>query len=283
MADRHSPAVRRRRLSAELKRLREASGLTAKQVGDRLGWSRGRLTNMERNKWKRPDPMIIRALAREYGASDDHVQALETLARESRGQAWWERYEDVFTDSYVAFEAEATTISTYQTMVVHGLLQTPEYADAADRAIQAHAAIATDRAVEARLERQEILDREDSPKLWAVIDESVLLRTVGSAEIMRGQIEKLVRLSKEFSTIKIQVMPLDAGVHPGAAGSFTILDFPDPQDPPMVYVETRSDGLYFDEPEEIETHRDAWDDIRVRALHPAGSLDHMLQLIKRYE
>ncbi|WP_246061997.1 helix-turn-helix domain-containing protein [Haloactinospora alba] len=92
-------------------------------MGERLGWSRGRLTNMELNKWKRPDPTIVRALAELYKAPKETAQALETLARQSREKGWWVRYSDVFTDSYVAFEAEAAAISTYQSMVVPGLLQ----------------------------------------------------------------------------------------------------------------------------------------------------------------
>ncbi|WP_046469906.1 helix-turn-helix domain-containing protein [Allosalinactinospora lopnorensis] len=283
MADRYSPTVRRRRLSAELKRLREASGLTAEQVGERLGWSRGRLTNMELNKWKRPDSVIVRALAKLYGASDEVTEALVTLARQSREKGWWSRYDDVITDSYVGFEAEASVISTYQTMVVPGLLQTPEYAAASDRAVHQHDSHATERAVAARMERQEVLDREDAPKLWAVVDEAVLLRPAGDKDVMRAQLEKLVHLSEEPNTIRIQVLPLGRGLHPGITGPFTILDFPDPIDPSIVYFETRTDGLYHEEEPLVEIYREAWDDIRVRADHPEASTARMADLIKRYE
>ncbi|CAM3731094.1 helix-turn-helix transcriptional regulator [Nocardiopsis rhodophaea] len=283
MADRYSPTVRRRRLSAELKRLREASGLTAKQVGDKLGWSGGRLTNMELNKWKRPDPVIVRALANLYGCSAEMTEALVTLARQSREKGWWTRYDDVLTDAYVGFEAEASEISTYQSMVVHGLLQTPEYAAASARAGQSRSPQVIDRIVQARKERQEILDREDAPKLWCVLDEAVFLRPAGGPDVMREQIRKLLEVVEHEDHIKLQLLPLDQGLHQGTAGSFTILDFAEPLDPSLVYIEVRTDGLYLDDADEVEVHRDAWDDIRMRALHPDATAERMALLLKKYE
>ncbi|MEV2277680.1 helix-turn-helix transcriptional regulator [Nocardiopsis sp. NPDC049922] len=283
MADQYSPTVRRRRLSAELRRLREESGLTAKQVGDRLGWSGGRLTNMEQNKWKRPDPVIIRALATLYGATPEVAEGLVLLARQSREKGWWTRYGDVFTDAYVGFEAEASAISTYQSMVVHGLLQTKEYAAASTKIGKSREPATIERIVQARLERQEILDQDDPPKLWCVLDESVLLRPAGDKKVMRDQIAKLIDLVETADHIKIQLLPLDIGLHPGTAGSFTILDYANPLDQSIAYIETRTDGLYLEEGEEVQVHRDAWDDIRVMAWHPDASADLMGQILKKYE
>nr|WP_281381988.1 helix-turn-helix transcriptional regulator [Nocardiopsis mwathae] len=270
-------------MSAELKRLREESKLTAEQVGDRLGWSRGRLTNMELNKWKRPDPVIVRALANLYGCSEDVTEALVTLARQSREKGWWTRYDDVLTDAYVGFEAEAAVISTYQSMVVHGLLQTPEYAAASARAGQSRSPQVIDRIVQARKERQEILDRDDAPKLWCVLDEAVFLRPAGSKEVMSDQIRSLLEIVEREDHIKIQLLPLDQGLHQGTAGSFTILDFPEPMDPSIVYIEVRTDGLYLDEPDEVEVHREAWDDIRMKAMHPDASAERLALILKKYE
>ncbi|TDQ53112.1 hypothetical protein EV190_105234 [Actinorugispora endophytica] len=238
---------------------------------------------MELNKWKRPDPVIVRALATLYKASEEATEALVTLAKQSRTKGWWEKFDDVFTDAYVGFEAEASTISTYQTMVVPGLLQTPEYAAAVDRALHLNNASATERAVAARMERQEILDREDAPKLWVVIDESALMRPAGGKAVMRAQIEKLIRLSEEANTVRIQVLPLDRGLHPGITGPLTLLDFPNPMDRPIAYFETRTDGVYQEDRAVVETYREAWDDIRVMADHPEASTARMVQLIKRYE
>jgi DNA-binding XRE family transcriptional regulator len=283
VTDRYSPTVRRRRLSAELRRLREESGLTAEKVGQHLGWSRGRLTNMEQNKWKRPDPVVIRALAHLYEASPEITEGLVLLARQSRDKGWWTRYGDVFTDAYVGFEAEASAVSTYQSMVVHGLLQTPEYAAASTRIGRTRSPDAIDRVVQARLVRQEILDQDEPPKLWCVLDESVLLRPAGDHQVMREQIAKLIRLIETADHIKIQVLPLDVGLHPGTAGAFTILDFANPLDRPVTYIETRTDGLYLEEDEEVQVHRDAWDEIRVMALHPDASAERMSQILKKYE
>lgn len=283
MTDRYSPTVRRRRLSAELRRLREASRLTAEQVGDKLGWSRGRLTNMEQNKWKRPDPVIIRALANLYQASPEVTEGLVLLAKQSREKGWWTRYGDVFTDAYVGFEAEASVVSTYQTMVVHGLLQTPEYAAASTRIGRSHSPQTTDRVVQARAVRQEALDQDEPPKVWCVLDESVLLRPAGDKQVMRDQITKLIRLIETADHISIQLLPLEVGLHPGIAGSFTILDFANPLDPSITYIETRTDGLYLEEGEEVQVHRDAWDEIQVMALQPDASAERMGQIVKKYE
>lgn len=283
MTDRYSPTVRRRRLSAELRRLREASGLTAEQVGDKLGWSRGRLTNMEQNKWKRPDPVIIRALANLYKAPPEVTEGLVLLARQSREKGWWTRYGDVFTDAYVGFEAEASAVSTYQSMVVHGLLQTPEYAAASTRIGRSRSPETIDRVVQARLMRQEVLDQDDPPKVWCVLDESVLLRPAADKQVMRDQIAKIIHLIETADHIKVQLLPMEVGLHPGVAGSFTILDFANPLDPSIAYIETRTDGLYLEEDEEVQVHRDAWDEIRVMALYPDASADRMSQIIKKYE
>lgn len=283
MTDRYSPTVRRRRLSAELRRLRETSGLTAEKVGQHLGWSRGRLTNMEQNKWKRPDPVIIRALASLYEAPPEVTEGLVLLARQSREKGWWTRFGDVFTDAYVGFEAEANAVSTYQSMVVHGLLQTPEYAAASTRIGRTRSPKAIDRVVQARLERQEVLDQDEPPKLWCVLDESVLLRPAGDKQVMRDQLARLIHLVETVDHIKIQVLPLDVGLHPGTAGAFTILDFANPLDKSIAYIETRTDGLYLEEGEEVQIHRDAWDDIRVMALHPDASAELMGRIIKKYE
>ncbi|GAA0982841.1 helix-turn-helix transcriptional regulator [Nocardiopsis tropica] len=283
MTDRYSPTIRRRRLSAELRRLREASRLTAEQVGDKLGWSRGRLTNMELNKWKRPDPVIIRALATLYQAPPDVTEGLVLLARQSREKGWWTRYGDVFTDAYVGFEAEASAVSTYQTMVIPGLLQTQEYAAASTRSGRSRSPEIIDRVVQARLVRQEILDQDEPPKVWCVLDESVLLRPAGDRQVMRDQIAKLMHLIETADHIKIQLLPLEVGLHPGIAGSFTILDFTNPLDPSIAYIETRTDGLYLEDDDEVQVYRGAWDEIRVMALHPDASADRMGQIIKKYE
>jgi transcriptional regulator with XRE-family HTH domain len=257
--------------------------MTAEQVGDKLGWSRGRLTNMEQNKWKRPDPVIIRALANLYQASPEVTEGLVLLAKQSRVKGWWTRYGDVFTDAYVGFEAEASAVSTYQSMVVHGLLQTPEYAAASTRIGRSRSPQVVDRVVQARLVRQEILDQDDPPKVWCVLDESVLFRPAGDKQVMREQISRLIHLVESTDHIKIQLLPLEVGLHPGTAGSFTILDFANPLDPSITYIETRTDGLYLEEEGELQVHRDAWDDIRVMALHPDASADRMGQIIKKYE
>src|SRR5512139_508119 len=125
----HSPTLRRRRLSAELRRLREVSGLTAEEVSRRLEWSRGKLTHIERAQWRRPSPRDVRDLLEVYGVTDpERREALITLAREARERGWWSAYQDLLKGPYVDLENEASTIRAYRALTVPGLLQTRAYA-----------------------------------------------------------------------------------------------------------------------------------------------------------
>ncbi len=126
-----SPTVRRRRLSAELIRLREQSGLSVEEAGRQLEWSRGRLNKMGANKWTRPDLGNIRALLDLYSVTDQaQREAVLKLARQSREKGWWAHYQDIWRGSPAGFEAEACLISTYEDLRVPGLLQTEDYATA---------------------------------------------------------------------------------------------------------------------------------------------------------
>lgn len=275
----HSPTVRRRRLSRELITLREDLGLTPAQVADHFERDRNWLDRIESGVRKRPYVDEVASLLDHYGVTDDtdpqRREAILELVRQARTKGWWSQYGDVL-DGYVGLEVEASSVSTYQPLVVPGLLQTPAYAAASARAaINAEADVA--RTVESRIERQKILDRERAPLVWAVIDEAVLARGSDSA-VMHEQIAHLVQVS-ERRNVTIQLLPFSAGFHAGLSGPFVILDFPVPADPSVVYLESRHDSLYLEDPEVVAEYRTILGHIQTAALSPADSITHLKRLI----
>ncbi|MFC4901707.1 helix-turn-helix domain-containing protein [Streptosporangium amethystogenes subsp. fukuiense] len=276
-----SPTVRRRRLSAELIRLREQAGLSVEEAGRRLEWSRGRLNKMEANKWTRPDLGNIRALLDLYSVTDRaQREAILTLARQSREKGWWANYQDIWRGSLAGFEAEASLINTYEDLRVPGLLQTEDYATAMFKGGQVMESPQISRRVEARLARQTILRDETRPTLWAVIDEAALTKTIGGPSVMRQQLRHIIEISAK-PNIYVQILPDSAGAHAAMDGAFTILNFRDQGDPSIVYIETATSDLYLESPEEIERYKLIFDLIRSSALSPESSVARLTDLIDR--
>lgn len=274
-----SPTIRRRRLSEELKQLRAAQGLTLERAAEKLEWSRAKIANIETGKRLRPQVTDIRVLLDIYKVTDEERrEALLELTRQSRIKGWWTQYRD-FAGAYFGFEAEASSIATYQMGVIPGLLQTPEYAAASARS----GLVPPDdikRVVDARVRRQRILDGETTPRLWAIIDEGALSRSVDTAnpDVMKDQIQHLLVMT-ERPAVTVQVLPFSAGLHAAAAGAFVLLDFPNPLDRPIVYLETRHDGLYLEDEEKIADYRDVLDHLQGTALSPAESVQHLTRLL----
>ncbi|HLU98347.1 MAG TPA: helix-turn-helix transcriptional regulator [Thermobifida alba] len=275
----YSPTIRRRRLSEELRKLRMAKGYTLEQAAEKLEWSRAKIANIETGKRLRPYVTDIELLLNIYGVDDEARRAaLLDLTRQSRAKGWWTAYDDLLSGAYVGLEAEASSISTYQVGAIPGLLQTADYAAASARAALNPSAD-VQRIVDARMRRQKILDREDSPRLWAIIDEATLARTATQDDpgVMREQILHLVARA-ESPGITIQVLPFAKGLHAGTGGPFVLLDFPNPADRPIVYLETRNDGLYLEKSEEIADYRDVLDHLKGTALSPAESITFLNRL-----
>lgn len=280
---RRSPTVRRRRLSHILKQLREDAGLTANQVSSKLEWSKGKLSRMETNQWIRPDIGDMRHLLELYGVTDeDRRAAILDLARESRQLGWWTDYRDVFADSYVEFEAEASRIQTYEPLFIPGLLQTPEHATSLGQGSLSRDPAAIERRVQARMERQQLLTHEDPVQLWAVIDEAALIRQIGTPDMRREQLLRLMNTAP-MDHVTVQVLPLSAGAHPGLTGGFSIMDFPDVGDPSIVYVETGPNGLYMESRAELDRYRLMFQHISATALSPDASIAYLSDLFHRLE
>jgi transcriptional regulator with XRE-family HTH domain len=277
MPDTHkSPTVRRRRLAGELRRLREASGKTHEDVAGELDWHRSKVSRIEGAQFVRLSLTDLRALLDLYGVTDPgQREALITLGRESRERGWWHSYVDMLPNPHsvlIGLEAETSSIRAYQAQLVPGLLQTEDYTRAILRVglmVASHQE-EIDRFVEIRKARQALLVQDPPVMLWTVLDEAVLRRRIGSDDVMRAQLERLIEVA-ELPNVSVQVLPDDAGEHPGLEGSFMILGFAE-SDPDVVYIDAATGGLYVEQPEDIVRYTWVFDHVRASALSPRDTV-----------
>jgi transcriptional regulator with XRE-family HTH domain len=273
VAVRSGPTIRQRRLAADLERLRVRAGLSREQAAEQLDWHPTKLYRIE-NARSGVTTGDMRHLLDLYGVDDERQrEALVTLARSARQKGWWTKYQDVFAGSYVELEAEASVIHAFEPVLVPGLLQTEGYTRALIKASLVVRDI--EQRVEARMQRQALLEGDSAPVLWAVIDETALTRPVGGAATMREQLDWLIQ-ARDQQNVTVQVIRSSLGAHPGMDGSFVILDFADPDYfAPVVYLEHATDGLYLEEPEEIARYTLMFDHLRAIALGPDESVSLM--------
>ncbi|PSK99020.1 helix-turn-helix protein [Murinocardiopsis flavida] len=278
-----SPTVRRKRLARELRRLRESHDLKLSIAAKQADVPQSTLSNIESAEARRIKPRDIDALADLYEASADVRKALHELARESKEQGWWSKYRDVFRGNALPdFEVEASMIRTYQSQVVPGLLQTPEYSEAVFSGGGAYTSEEIKRHVDARLRRQQILNRRHPPHLWAVIDEAALRRELPDAEIMREQLQHLVNLATHHN-IDIQVLPFSAGMHAGLAGSFLLFDFPSEIDPSVVYTETATDSLFVQDADSVSRFVTIFSHLNAAALRTPETVNYIRAILEMHD
>ncbi|MFV0126257.1 helix-turn-helix domain-containing protein [Streptomyces sp. HMX112] len=268
MAANNNPTVRGRRLGAELRRLRLASGLTGTQVAARLLVSQAKVSHMETGR-RAVSPRDVRDLCELYGVTAPHVvDSLMELAGESSRQGWWHVYGDIPHSVYVGLETDATIIHAYEPMVIPGLLQTPAYAAAViEETIPLVTVEQAAARLKVRLRRQHrIYDPTRRLRLWVVLDESTLRRVVGSREIMREQLDHLHALSTE-PHITVQVLPHTAGAHPGLSGAFSLLQFPDSRQA-VVYLERFTSDLCLEKASDVQHYNVMYAHLQAQALSP---------------
>ncbi len=247
-----SPIVRRRELGALLKALRTEKGWTAEQVAERLLVSPSKISRLE-NGHRGTSARDIRDLCNLYGVDDGERQRLLQLAREGKQRAWWQPLGLPYS-TYVGLEEAATSISDYGLSVVPGLLQTADYArTVVEAAVPKWVPEVVEQRVEGRMTRQQLLIRENAPHFEAVVDESVLHRTVGSPAIMRAQLERLLELS-ELPSVTLRVIPYGAGVLPGGNNKFIILSFAQSNVSDVVFIEGLTGDLYLDDIRDVEIY-----------------------------
>ncbi|MEU0410501.1 helix-turn-helix transcriptional regulator [Streptomyces griseorubiginosus] len=277
-----SPTARRRRLSIELKKLREKSALTCAQVGESLDWSGSKVNRMETGSG-RVQPSDIDALCRFYGTTDELREFLKSLAREAKTRGWWQVHGSgvpEWFNIYIGLEQEASTFRQYQCELIPGLMQTEAYTGELHRTGAHMSAEDIDKAVRVRMERQAMLTRPDSPDAWFIVNEGALRNVIGDAALMREQLERVLE-SAELPSVTLQVLPFDSGTCP-ATGTFTMLGFPDQEDPDLVYRDGITDAVYLEGEHHVREYTRAFDGLRAAALSPPRSIQLVKTVAKEY-
>ncbi|MFE1170668.1 helix-turn-helix domain-containing protein [Nocardiopsis sp. NPDC058789] len=273
------PTISRRQLSGVLRRLRRERQMTLEQVAERLEWSTAKVSNFETGRTAKPSVTDVSALLRVYdiSAGSPEDRAILALVRQSRQRGRWAQYGDVLTGEYAGLEEEASRISSYEPIVIPGLLQTPEYARLHMQSASAPRVDSEiDRTVEARVQRQEEVLQGSAPELWMIIDENALRRMVVDQEVMRGQIDHLITVSEDLTNaITVQVLPVATSFHSGLVGPFVILEYADEDIAPFVFLETDTDGLYLEREEEVSRYRRLFEQAQSVALGPQDSVQLM--------
>jgi transcriptional regulator with XRE-family HTH domain len=275
---RAGPTALRMVVGAQLRRLREASGINASDAGYAIRATHSKISRMElgRVSFRERD---VADLLTMYGVLDEQERsAILSLAREANVPGWWHDSADLLPgwfEAYLGLEEAASVIRNYEVQFVPGLLQTADYARAVVRLGQPGATPAEiEHRVSLRLGRQELLTKPGGPRLWAVVDEAALRRPLGGSEVMRAQLVRLIEATRE-PNITLQVVPFRSGGHAAEAGAFTIMRFPEPDLPDVVYLEQLTSALYLDKRDDVERYTEVMERLSVESESPERSV-HIL-------
>jgi transcriptional regulator with XRE-family HTH domain len=280
-----SPTVRRRRLAAELRRLRDIADLTLEEVADRLEWSASKLSRIETAK-SGAKIVDVRRLLQLYQVTGPQAEELFTLARDAEQKGWWEAYSDTFPEevsALIGLEAEAIGAMQWQAQVVPGLLQTAAYAEQTVLGHQPALARPPGQVkaqMVARLQRQEVLTRDRPLALTAILDESILWRGYGGPQVMHEQLSKLLRVSEQ-SNVEVLVRPFASPQPPPTAPPFTYLDFGESFHS-VVFVELLNGGVYVEN--DLDTYRYSLvlGYLREQALDETASRDMIRRIAREH-
>lgn len=271
--------ARRVILGVRLRRLREAAEISRAEAGYAIRSSESKISRLELGRvgFKERD---VTDLLTMYGVTDPDERALFLeMVKRSNEPGWWHRYSDMLADwfqDYLGLEESASRIQACEMHFLPGLMQTEDYTRAiATRGWSEVPSERAERLVAVRMRRQALLARPDAPKLWAVVDESVLHRPIGGRQVMRAQIDHLLELTTR-PNITLQVLPFKLSGY-AAEGSFTILRFAEPELPDVVYIEHLSGALYLDKRADGELYSRVFDRLTVDAEIP----DHSRQLLAK--
>lgn len=276
------PTVRRILLGTQLRRLREARGITREDAGYRIRASESKISRMELGRVGFKERDVIDLLEM-YGVTDEAERdALVAMAREANAAGWWHQYADVLPDwfqTYVGLEEAASVLRVYEVQFVPGLLQTADYARAImTRGWPTASASEIERRVNMRITRQELLRKQGGPRFWAVVDEAALRRPVGSFEVFRSQLEYLIEVTQD-ARVTLQVTPFRSGAHTAEAGAFTLMRFPDEDLPDVVYLEQLTSALYLDKREDVERYSEVMERLSVESEPPERTADLLREML----
>ncbi|MFJ8793985.1 helix-turn-helix domain-containing protein [Streptomyces sp. NPDC102462] len=277
----HGPAVRRRKLGAELRALRTGAGLTSGEAARLVGWHQSKVSRVETGA-SGVKPTDVRLLLDAYDVRDAQLRELLLVLAGSEDvgdrHRWWHAYRGVLPPTYrdfISLESQASGMRTLETSVVPGLLQTPEYARAVTRAaVDALDEDRLDALVEVRLARQHVLRSEPPLELSAVLDEAVLRREVGGPGVMARQLQRLTEAAR-LPQVRLQVLPFAAGAHIGITGPFVIFSFRSTSDLDVVVLDQLTSSLYLERKEDLQAYTEAFNSLQIHALSPEDSLDYI--------
>jgi transcriptional regulator with XRE-family HTH domain len=273
MAVEYSPAVRRRRLALELRRLREAARLTCEEVADHLECSASKISRVETGRVS-VSPRDVRDLLDLYGVPVVERDSLVQLARDSRQKGWWHAFSGTMPPqfaTYVGLECAACEIRIYEVSLIPELLQTADYARAVIRSGMMNSPREdVERQVALRMARTPALARDNPPKIWALLDEAALRRQVGGAGVMQRQLEHLLAQAA-LPNVAVQVIPFGGGAHPAMGRPFIILVFPERADTDVVYLEDLTRALYLEDVADVDRYNVFFNHLRATALSPDDS------------
>jgi len=280
--DAYGATIAKLKLSRRLTDLRIDAGYTANHVCDMLNWGRGKVGRFEANQWKRPEMSDIRDLLRFYEADDLTTREIEALALQARVRPWWRDYQDIFDNEFPGFEADAARIRVFFPLVVPGLLQTPDYIDALMRSGGKPPAWRR-RATEARLRRQQVLDRDKrtQPQLQAVITEASLLYRWGSRAERRDQLMHLAEMGDRHG-VQLHLQRFGDGPPPGLFSAVQIFDY-DWGEPSLVFTEHDHGIQEVSDAEYMNSYIEAFNRAVDVALEPRDTAVYLKQLSERLE
>ena len=276
-----SPAVGRRRLAQELRRLRSRAGLTIADVAGRLECSAGKISRVE-NGVVGAQPTDVQAMLDLYGVDGAERCALVELVRMARRRAWWHEYADVVpaqSSRFFGLEDGAATVDQHAGAMIPGLLQTEAYARAVASAPSATRPNDIERRVELRLRRQQLLRRPDPPRVHVLLDEAALHREVGGPEVTAGQLDRLAEFA-DAPHVTLQVLPYGAGAYPALGIAFTVFGFADPADGRVAYLEQLAGNTLLESAAEVDVYATAFAESAAAALDPERSTE-LIRTLRR--
>ncbi|MGW5057617.1 helix-turn-helix domain-containing protein [Streptomyces sp. NPDC004096] len=272
-----APTLLKMLVGVQLAGMREGVGLSQEQAARALGFSPAKLSRIEAGKGRKPPTEDdVRSLLHLYEADDHEAAVLVKLLQRAGEPGWWQRYDKrlmpEWFDRLVGLQEAAAAIRTFEIQYVPGLLQTAAYTRAVvERGLPSASATEVERRVELRMRRRQLLARPDAPQLWAIIDESVLMRVLGSREVMREQLEHLVEMAR-YPHVTLQFVPLDVTNASAPAIPVTYLRFGGLDLPDIVYLEHIRSANFLEDRDETEEYRMALDRLADEALNPRESV-----------
>ena len=279
----HGPAIRRRLLGRRLRELRERAGVSPAEAAEAIRGSTSKISRLETGQSPFRDRDVADLLTRYGLQGPEERDAVLALARQANFPGWWREYGDTlpsWLSTYIDLEDAAELVRIFEWRLVPDLLQTEDYARAViSRACAGSPDEVIENQVRLRMGRQQVLAQPDPPDLWVVLDEAVLRRGVGSAEIMRAQIEQLIDTAKT-PNVTVQVLPFSAGLHSGDGGAFTLLRFTEPQLPDVVYLERLTGGVFLERREETDHYTAVMNRLCIESTPPEDTVEILTSVLQ---